>query len=76
MVEKPWLSVFIVTCAVGLAVVLDLLQLHVHSVSPCLCSCWGIACDGTCTITFVTNRTIARSSIGGLYVCARGIDIL
>jgi len=24
MVEKPWLAVFIVTCALGLAVVLDL----------------------------------------------------
>jgi len=27
-----------VTCALGLAVVLDLFQLHVHSVIPCLCS--------------------------------------
>jgi len=26
MVEKPWLAVFIVTCALGLAVVLDLFQ--------------------------------------------------
>ena len=37
MVEKPLLAVFIVTCALGLAVVLDLFQLHVHSVIPCLC---------------------------------------
>jgi len=37
MVEKPWLAVFIVTCALGLAVVLDLFQLHVHSAIPCLC---------------------------------------
>jgi len=26
MIEKPWLAVFIVTCALGLAVVLDLFQ--------------------------------------------------
>jgi len=32
MVEKPLLAVFIVTCALGLVVVLDLFQLHVHSV--------------------------------------------
>jgi len=35
------LAVFIVTCALGLAVVLNLFQLHVYSVSrpiPCLCS--------------------------------------
>jgi len=40
MVEKPLFAVFIVTCALGLAVVLDLFQLHVHSVTviPCLCS--------------------------------------
>jgi len=38
VVEKSFLAVFIVTCALGLAVVLDLLQLHVHSVVPCLCS--------------------------------------
>jgi len=38
MVEKPWLAVFIVTCALGLAVVLDLFQLHVHSAIPCLCA--------------------------------------
>jgi len=38
MVEKRLLAVFIVTCWLGLAVVLDLFQLHVHSVIPCLCS--------------------------------------
>jgi len=38
MVEKRLLVVFIVTCALGLAVVLDLFQLQVHSVIPCLCS--------------------------------------
>jgi len=32
MVEKRLLAVFIVANALGLAVVLDLLQLHVHSV--------------------------------------------
>ena len=37
MVEKHLLAVFIVTCSLGLAVVLDFLQLHVHSVMPCLC---------------------------------------
>jgi len=38
MVEKRLLAVFIVTCALGLAVVLDCFQLHVHGVIPCLCS--------------------------------------
>jgi len=38
MVEKPWLAVFIVTCALGLAVVLDLFQLHVHSAILSLCT--------------------------------------
>jgi len=38
MVEKRLLAVFIVTYAHGLAVVLDLFQLHVHSAIPCLCS--------------------------------------
>jgi len=38
MVEKRLLAVFIVTCALGLALVLDLLQVNVHSVIPCLCS--------------------------------------
>jgi len=39
MVEKRLLAVFIVTCALGLAVVLNLFQLHVHSVRPNLCLC-------------------------------------
>jgi len=38
VVEKRLLAVFIVTYALGLAVVLDLFQIHVHSVIPCLCS--------------------------------------
>jgi len=37
MVEKRLLAVFIVTRALGLAVVLDLFRLHVHSVIPYLC---------------------------------------
>jgi len=35
MVEKRWLAGFIVSRAL---VGLDLFQLHVHSVIPCLCS--------------------------------------
>jgi len=38
VVEKRLLAVFIVTCVLGLDVVSDLFQLHVHSVIPCLCS--------------------------------------
>jgi len=38
MVEKRLLAVFIVTCAFGPVVVLDLFQIHVHSVIPFLCS--------------------------------------
>jgi len=38
MVEKRWLAVFVETCALGLAVGLNLFLLHVHSVVPCLCS--------------------------------------
>jgi len=38
MVEKPCLAVFIVSCALGLAVVLVLFQLHMHSAIPCLCT--------------------------------------
>jgi len=38
MVEKPWLAVFIVTCALSPAVVLDLFQLHVHSAISSLCT--------------------------------------
>jgi len=37
MVAKRLLAVFIVTCAHGLAVVLDIFKLHVHSVILCLC---------------------------------------
>jgi len=37
-VEKCLLAVFIVTYALDVVVVLDLFQLHVHSVIPCLCS--------------------------------------
>jgi len=36
-VEKPWLAVFIVTCALSLGVVLDFFQLQVHSAILCLC---------------------------------------
>jgi len=36
VVEKRSFTVFIVTCALGLAVGMDLFQLHVHRV--CLCS--------------------------------------
>jgi len=32
MVEKRWLTVFIVTCALGLAVGLDIFELNEHSV--------------------------------------------
>jgi len=60
MVEKPWLAVFIVTCALGLAVVLDLLQLHVHSAIPCLC-------------TLPTEPSPEGLQLG-LHVCVRGID--
>jgi len=38
VVEKRLLAVFTATCALGLAVVLTLFQLHVHGVIPCLCS--------------------------------------
>jgi len=38
MVEKRWLAVFTATCTLGLAVVLDLFQLHVHGFTPCLSS--------------------------------------
>jgi len=38
VVEKHLFAVFIVTCAVGLAILLDLFQLHVHSVIPRHCS--------------------------------------
>jgi len=38
MVEKRWLAVFFVACALGVAVGLSFVQLHVHSVIPCFCS--------------------------------------
>jgi len=38
VVEKRWLAVFTATCALGLAVVMDLFQLRVHGVIPCRCS--------------------------------------
>jgi len=38
MVEKRWLAVFTAICALGLAAVLTLFQLHVRGVIPCLCS--------------------------------------
>ena len=62
MVEKHLLAVFIVTCALGLALVLDLFQLHVHSVIPCLCS-------------LPTEPSPEGLQLGD-YVCAGGIDIL
>jgi len=59
MVEKRLLAAFIVTRSLDLVVVLDLFQLHVISVIPCL--------------LFVTNRTITRrSSTGRLRLC-RGL---
>jgi len=57
MVEKCLLAVFIVTCALGLAVVLDLFQLHVQ--------CYALP-------LFVTYRiTTRRSSFGRLRLCRR-----
>jgi len=38
MVEKSLLAVFIMTCALGLVIVLNLFHLQVHSGIPCLCS--------------------------------------
>jgi len=38
MIEKRWPEAFFVACALGLAVGLGFLPLHVHSVIPCLCS--------------------------------------
>jgi len=38
MVDKRLLAVFIVACALGPAVVLDLFQLHMHCAIACLCS--------------------------------------
>jgi len=62
MVEKRLLAVFIVTCALGLAVVLDLCPSHVYSVIPCLCS-WP------------TEPSPEILQLGD-YVCAGGTDIL
>jgi len=59
MVEKSLVAVFIVTCALDLAVVLDLFQLHVHSVIPCLCS-------------LPTEPSPAGFRLGD-YVCAGGL---
>jgi len=59
MVEKPWLAVFIVTCGIGLAVVLDLFQLHVYSVIPCLCS-------------LPTEPLPIGLQLGDFYVCVGG----
>jgi len=62
MVEKRLLAVFIVTCVLGLAVVLDLFQLHVRIVIPCLCS-------------LPTEPSPEGLQLGD-YVCAGGTDIL
>jgi len=62
MIEKRLLAVFIMTCALGLAVALDLFQLHVLSVIPCLCS-------------LPTEPSPEGLPLGD-YVCARGTDIL
>jgi len=62
MVEKRLLAVFIVTCALGLGVALDLSQLHVHSVIPCLCS-------------LPTEPSPEGLQLGD-YVCAGATDIL
>ena len=62
MVEKRLLTVFIMTCALGLAVVLHLFQLNVHNVIPCLCS-------------LPTEPSPEGLQLGD-YVCAGGTDIL
>jgi len=62
MVEKRLLAVFIVTCALGLAVVLDLFQLHVRSVILCLCS-------------LPTEPSPEGLQLGD-YICAGWTDIL
>ena len=61
MAEKRLLAIFIVTCALGLAVVLDLFQLHVHSVVLCLCS--------------LPTEPSPEGIQFGNYVCAGGTDI-
>jgi len=62
MVEKRLLAVFIVTCALGLAVAVDRFQLHVHRVIPCLCS-------------LPTEPSPEGLQLGD-YVCAGGTGIL
>jgi len=62
MVEKRLLAVFIVTCALCLAVVLDLFQLHMHSVIPCLC--------------LSSTEPSPEGLHLGDYVCAGGTDII
>jgi len=62
MVEKRLLAVFIVTCALGLAVVLYLFQLHVHSVILCLC--------------LLPTEPLPEGLQLGDYVCAGEADIL
>jgi len=62
MVANRWLAVFIVTCALGLAVVLDLFQLHVLSVIPCLCS--------------LPTKLSPKGLELGDFTFVRGIDIL
>jgi len=62
MAEKRLLAIFIVTCALGLTVVLDLFQLHVHSVISCLCS-------------LPTEPSPEGLQLGD-YVCTGGTDIL
>jgi len=62
MVEKRLLTVFIVTYALGLAVVLDHFQLHAHSVIPCLCS-------------LPTEPSPEGLQLGDC-ICAGGTDIL
>jgi len=62
MVEKRLLAVFIVTCAIGLAVALDHFQLQVHCVIPRLCS--------------LPTEPSPEGFQLGAYVCAGGTDIL
>ena len=61
MVEKRLLAVLIVTCALGRVVVLDLFQLHVHSVIPCLC--------------LLPTEPSPEGLQFGDYLCAGGTDI-
>jgi len=60
MVGKPWLAFFIVTCALGLAVILDLLQNIVLFLA---------------FVRYKQHRR-QKVFNWGLYVCAGGIDIL